>query len=71
MRTIRKTEGSNSKPDNSKSYETPKLTEVSPVLNEAYVTPKLKVFGPVGALTQNGSMGAPEGGPGMSPTMMQ
>jgi hypothetical protein len=35
----------------------------------AYVAPKLKVFGPVGSLTQAGSMGGPEGNPNGSMTM--
>lgn len=34
-----------------------------------YVPPALKEFGPVGALTQAGSMGAPEPGPGGTPEM--
>ena len=37
---------------------------------DAYAPPKLKVFGPVGALTQGGSVGAVEMGMSMS-SMMQ
>jgi len=35
----------------------------------AYIAPKLKVFGPVGSLTQAGSMGGPETSPQSMQTM--
>lgn len=36
---------------------------------DAYIAPKLKVFGPVGALTQSGSRGGPEANPNGPMTM--
>ena len=37
---------------------------------DAYIAPKLKVFGPVGSLTQAGSMGSSESNPNGPMTML-
>jgi len=48
-----------------------KLPNAQPGGHDAYETPKLKVYGPVGALTQGGSLGNVEMGMSMSGMMQR